>query len=206
MTKLIIVRHCQAEGNLKRFFQGKIDSDITARGRAQIGAVAELLSAEPIDVFYTSSLQRARLTTDGINVYHEVPVIIDNRLAEIDAGKWEGKMLTDIEKEYPQEFSDWHNNPSVFHAPKGETMSEVYNRMKAAVDDIIKDNNGKTVCIVSHGCAIKCLMCYLHGWSVSNIAGVPLGTNTSVNVVKAESGKLPEIIMENYTDHLEQVK
>ena len=86
MTKLILLRHCQAEGNLKRFFQGKIDSDITSQGRAQIGVTAELLAAEPIDVFYTSSLTRAQKSTDGINVYHEMPVITDDRLAEIDAG------------------------------------------------------------------------------------------------------------------------
>lgn len=202
MTKLIIVRHCQAQGNLERFFQGKIDSEITQKGRAQIGAVSELLSAEPIDVFYTSSLRRARQTADGINLYHDVPIITDDRVAEINAGKWEGRYLTDIEKEYPQAYSDWCNEPSVFQAPDGESMKQVYDRMKAAVDDIIKDNDGKTVCIVSHGCAIKCLMCYLHGWEVDNIAAVPIGTNTAVNVVKADGISPPEIVMENYTDHL----
>ena len=132
----------------------------------------------------------------------EQGVITDDRLAEINAGKWEGRYLTDIEKEFPEQYSNWCNAPALFHAPDGESMSEVYNRMKAAVDDIIKDNDGKTVCIVSHGCAIKCLMCYLHGWTVDNIAEVPLGTNTSVNVVKADGKSRPEIIIENYTDHL----
>ena len=202
MTKLIIVRHCQAEGNLQRFFQGRIDSDITQKGRAQIGATAELLAAEPIDVFYTSSLQRAQKITDGINVYHNVPVITDDRLIEIDAGKWEGRFLTDIEKEFPEEYSDWNNAPAVFHAPGGESMAQVYDRVSAAIDDIVKNNDGKTVCIVSHGCAIKCMMCYLHGWKVGNIAEVPLGTNMSVNVVRAETGKPFELVMENYTDHL----
>ena len=98
MTKLIIVRHCQALGNLERFFQGRIDSDITQTGRAQIGAVAELLSAEPIDIMYTSTLKRARLTAEGINVYHEVPLLIDERLSEINAGSWEGMLITEIEK------------------------------------------------------------------------------------------------------------
>ena len=85
-------------------------------------------------------------------------------------------------------------------------MSEVYDRMKAAVDDIIKANDGKTVCIVSHGCAIKCLMCYLHGWTVENVGNIPIGTNTSVNVVKADGINPPEIIMETYTDHLASVR
>ena len=198
--------HCQALGNLERFFQGRIDSDITQTGRAQIGAVAELLSAEPIDIMYTSTLKRARLTAEGINVYHEVPLLIDERLSEINAGSWEGMLITEIEKNYPDEFHNWREEPAVFRAPEGESMSEVYDRMKAAVDDIIKANDGKTVCIVSHGCAIKCLMCYLNGWTVENVGNIPIGTNTSVNVVKADGINPPEIIMETYTDHLASVR
>lgn len=33
MTKIILVRHCQAEGNEKRFFQGRINTEITEKGK-----------------------------------------------------------------------------------------------------------------------------------------------------------------------------
>ena len=84
-------------------------------------------------------------------------------------------------------------------------MQQVYDRVSSAVKDIVRDNEGKTVCIVSHGCAIKCLMCFLHGWTVDNIAAIPIGTNTSVNVVKADGSGSFEIIMESYTDHLKLI-
>ncbi len=202
MVKLILVRHCQAEGNLKRFFQGRIDSDITPKGQAQIGVTAEMLAAEPIDVFYTSSLIRAQKSTSGINVYHEAPVVTDDRLAEIDAGLWEGRFLTDIEKEFPEQFNNWRKFPDRFAAPEGESMAQVYERVSKALEDIIRDNDGKTVCIVSHGCAIKNMMCFLHGWSIDKIGDVPLGTNMSVNVVMADKTGKKEILIENYTDHL----
>ena len=80
MTKLIIVRHCQAQGNLERFFQGNIDTDITPKGREQIDKTARMLSAEPIDIFYTSYKKRAIKTMEGINLYHNVPVVNDERL------------------------------------------------------------------------------------------------------------------------------
>ena len=163
MTKLILVRHCQAQGNLERFFQGKIDSDITPKGREQIAKTAEMLAAEPIDVFYTSDKKRARKSTDGINLYHNVPVVTDNRLTEIDAGLWEGRYLTDI----------------------------------------LSENKGKTVCIVSHGCAMKCMMCFLHGYKVDDIAKIPLGTNMSVNVVRYDDDMKPEFLMEGYSGHLD---
>ena len=202
MTKLILVRHCQAEGNLKRFFQGRIDSDITSKGREQIAKVAEVLSAEPIDELYCSSYQRARKTADGINLYHMLDIHIDDELAEIDAGDWEGKYLTDIEQIYPEQYSNWNNAPAVFAAPNGESMAQVYQRVSNALVRIISEIKGKTICIVSHGCAIKNMMCFAHGWDIDSIQQVPLGTNTAVNVVTFDDNMKPTVVIENYTDHL----
>lgn len=206
MTKLIIVRHCQAEGNLKRFFQGRINSDITPKGKEQIAAVSELLRSEPIDIFYTSSLMRAGQTTAGINQYHNAPVIIDDRLAEIDAGMWEGQLLSDIAVEFPESFDNWNNDPAAFAAPGGESMAQVYERVSAAVDDIVMQNKGKTICIVSHGCAIKNMMCYLSGNGFSRIKETPIGTNTSVNVVTFDDKLRPTVTINNYSGHLEHLK
>ena len=87
MTKIIIVRHCQAEGNLKRFFQGSIDTDITELGEKQIRSVAKLLADKPIEVMYSSPKKRAMKTAEGINAYHQLPIRIDEEIVEIDAAK-----------------------------------------------------------------------------------------------------------------------
>ena len=202
MTKLIIVRHCQALGNLERFFQGKIDSDITPRGQKQIEETAEFLKSEKIDVIYTSTKKRARLSAEGINKYHRRAILVDERLCEIDAGKWEGVYLSDIEKLYPEQFYNWRHAPSEFQAPDGESMKDVYNRVKSALDDIIKNNTGKTVCIVSHGCAIMNMVCCLHGKPAENIGDFPIGTNMSVNIVGIDESMKTEFLIENYSEHL----
>ena len=206
MTKMIIVRHCQAEGNRKRFFQGTIDSDITAEGAGQIARTAELLSAEPIDVIYSSPKIRAMKTAEGINIYHEVELRTDPELVEIDAGEWEGVLLSDIEKRYPEQYENWREHPEIFQAPGGESMKQVYDRVKKAILRIAAENRGKTVCVVSHGCAIKNIMCFLHGWEVDNIKEVPIGKNTSVNVVSFDDELRPTIVMEDYEDHLQNAE
>ena len=202
MTKVIIVRHCQAEGNLKRFFQGSIDTDITYLGKKQIEKVAELLSKEPIEVMYSSPKKRAFKTAEGIDLYHELPIQTDDEIVEIDAGDWEGVLLTDIEKQYPEQMDNWRNDPANFHAPNGESMAQVYERVKKALLRIVSENKDKTICIVSHGCAIKNMMCFAHGWEVKGIKEVPLGTNTSVNVVEFDDHLKPTILIENYTEHI----
>ncbi len=203
MTKMILVRHCQAEGNRKRFFQGRIDTDITDLGAQQIERAAALLADEPIDVIYTSFKKRAGKTAEGVNRFHQVPIIKDERLTEINAGDWEGVLLTDIEQRYPEAFDDWRNHPADFQAPNGESMADVYERVSKALMDIVKNNRDKTICIVSHGCAIRNMMCFLHRWPLSRIAEVPLGTNTSVNIVEFDEDLQPTVIVQDSTEHLE---
>lgn len=205
MTRLILVRHCQAEGNLKRFFQGKIDSDITPLGEKQIALTAKYLSREPISKIYCSSKLRARRSAEGINAYHHVPVITDDRLVEIDAGEWEGVLLTDIEKRFPEQFWRWRNDPAAFEAPGGETMVQVFQRVNPALESIVADNPNTTICVVSHGCAIKNMMCYAHGWGIEQIKNVEIGPNMSINVIEYDDGLRPKVMTEGYTDHLREI-
>lgn len=37
MTRIILIRHCEAEGNIKRVFQGHTDADISENGRNAVG-------------------------------------------------------------------------------------------------------------------------------------------------------------------------
>ncbi len=205
MTTLILVRHCQAEGNEKRFFQGRIDTDITSLGALQIEAVGRRLQSEPIERIYVSSLRRAVKTAEGINQYHHVPMITDDRLIEIDAGLWEGRYLTDIAGSFPEEYENWNHHPERFAAPQGESMAQVYDRVGEALREIAGQNDGKTVCLVSHGCAIKNMMCFLRGLPVEEIGQVPLGTNTSVNMVSWEKGCAPKLLLQNDAAHLAAV-
>ena len=203
MTKLILVRHCQAEGNLERYFQGKIDTDITPLGEQQIARTAAYLKDEPIDVIYCSSKLRARRSAEGINVYHRVPLITDDRIVEIDAGEWEGVLLTEIEKRFPEQFYRWRNDPASFAAPGGETMVQVYERVNPALEAIVAANPHKTICVVSHGCAIKNMMCRAHGWGIQRIGEVEIGPNMSVNVIEYDDDLRPRVVLEGYTGHLQ---
>ncbi len=202
MTKMMIVRHCQAQGNLERFFQGRIDTDITPLGAKQIEQTALLLKDEPIDIIYCSSKKRARKTAEGINKYHNKEIVTDDGIVEINAGKWEGVPLLQVEEMYPEQFYNWKNDPAAFHAPEGESMSEVYDRVSKAIMNIVRNNVGKTICVVSHGCAIMNIMCFLHGLPVERIKEIKLGPNMSVSTAAFDEELHPSVLSENYIGHL----
>ena len=61
MTKLYLIRHIQAEGNLFRLMQGYWDGVPTALGLRQARHLAARFAAVPLDAVYASDLVRARM-------------------------------------------------------------------------------------------------------------------------------------------------
>ena len=49
MTKLIIIRHCEAAGNKYRVFQGHTDSDISEKGKVQLDLLSIRCRNMPMD-------------------------------------------------------------------------------------------------------------------------------------------------------------
>lgn len=61
MTKIYLIRHAEAEGNLYRRIQGRWDGSITPLGLQQIDALAQRFRREHIDALYCSDCRvRAR--------------------------------------------------------------------------------------------------------------------------------------------------
>ena len=58
MTKIYLIRHAEAEGNLYRRIQGHWDGSITPLGLQQIDALAQRFRREHIDALYCSDLSR----------------------------------------------------------------------------------------------------------------------------------------------------
>ena len=59
-TRLIIVRHAEAMGNISREFHGWTDEGLTDKGHKQAKLMAEKLKDTDIDVLYASSMVRTR--------------------------------------------------------------------------------------------------------------------------------------------------
>ena len=61
MTRIYLVRHAEAEGNLYRRIHGWYDSLITDNGYRQIAALAHRFEGIPVDAVYSSDLFRTCL-------------------------------------------------------------------------------------------------------------------------------------------------
>lgn len=201
VTKIYLVRHAQAEGNVKRFFQGRIDTDLSELGYKQIKYLAERFKDINFDKIYSSPYKRAMATAEAVNEYHNLEIIKDEKLVEIDGGKLEGMQWTEIDEKYPVESEKWKMQINDFQAPDGENLEDVFKRMGKAVTELAEENAGKTIVISSHGCAIRAFLCFAEFGDLSRIYDVGWADNTSVSYLEYENGKY-KVIFKNDVSHL----
>jgi probable phosphoglycerate mutase len=203
-TRLIFVRHAEAEGNLSRIFHGWYDSKITDKGHKQAKKVAERLVNVPIDIIYSSSLTRALQTAQYIADAKKLPIIRTDKLKEINGGDWENVPFDDIAKLYPKENYSWEKQTHLHEMPNGESTVEFNERLLKEVDRIIAQNLGKNICIVTHGAAIRTMLCKFYGASLDHMNNIFWHENTSVTVVDYDNEKDEyEVMMEGDAEHLD---
>ena len=200
-TRLIFVRHAEAEGNVIRRFHGWTDGGITENGHKQAQRAAERLKDVDIDVLYSSSLKRTLQTCEYISKVKNLPIIRTDKMKEINGGDWEGKLWEELEGIWPEEHDTWENRPHEHKMPNGESMIEFQKRLLNEVHRIIGDNKGKNICIVTHGTAIKAMMCCFKDCGLKNMVNIPWYDNTSISIIDYEDDKF-SVVMEGDASHL----
>ena len=202
VTKLIFVRHGEAEGNLKRVFHGWTDSGLTLKGCAQAEKVAKRLKTERIDIIYSSPLKRAYETAKFIAREKEIQNITTlEGLREINGGDWENERWDELPVKWPDEYNTWEENPHLHCMPMGESMKEAFDRILNVVFSIIAENKGKNICIVTHGTVLRSLICYFYGKPFEELVTITWHDNTSVTIVEFNSEKF-NVSMEGDISHL----
>ncbi len=161
MLKLVVVRHAESQWNPIGRYQGLLDPDLTQRGRLQAEALASELKKESISRIYTSPLKRTYETAKIIAQKLRVPLQEEERVIEIDHGNWSGMLVEEVKERFPEEFRLWVEEPHKVKFEGGESLQDVYERVKDFLGDIKEKHREETVAVVSHTVPIRCMYCAL---------------------------------------------
>lgn len=179
-TALYLVRHAESEANALGRFAGRMDSPLTETGRRQAEAVAEFLSDVNFDRVISSDLSRARDTAAAIARRQGLAVESMEDLREIDVGDAEGRLFEDLRTRpdwTPDGFVQW---------PRGESLDQAYQRVRRAVDRIVRESPGKTVCIVGHGGTTRILVSHFMGLLPKLYRHPQPTKNTDLTIVRTD--------------------
>lgn len=201
-TTIYIVRHAEAQGNAEEFFQGNIDTMLTEKGQLQLDFLAKRFADIPLDAIYTSPLQRAMLTAEAVNTHHRLSLIPEYELREINGGDWEGRRWADLPTMFPHAYENWKNHMELFCAPNGDAMTDVYSRMYDIFTQIAKENLGKTIAVISHGCAVRNFLSAVEFGSILHLRDVGWADNTAVSLVEFDLICGWQLVFKNDSSHL----
>jgi broad specificity phosphatase PhoE len=159
---VVLARHGETEWNVASRRQGRRDSPLTERGRAQARAIAHALTAVEIDGIFTSPLGRAQLTAAVCAQRLGLPVTTVDELAELDHGAMSGLTDVEIEQRYPGELSRRANDKYAWCFPGGESYADADRRCASALARIV-DVGARSPLLVSHEMIGRLLLGHLTG-------------------------------------------
>jgi probable phosphoglycerate mutase len=184
MTKIYLIRHAEAEGNLYRRIHGQYDSLITPNGMRQIEALQKRFENVPIDCVASSDLYRARTTAASIYAPKKLPLLREPRFREVRLGAWEDVPFGWLEQFDAERLHAFNHNPADWHVEGAETFSEYTGRFLEALKELAAKNEGGTVAVFTHGCVLRGVQ-YL----LSDNNWPPYCDNTAVSLLDYEDGK-----------------
>ena len=135
MPSLILVRHCEAEGQ-------EPEAPLTDAGRRQARELANFLSAFPIDVIATSAYRRAQETARPLADLQRLGIEIDPRLNE--------RVLSPHPIDHWREVVRDSFADADLRAPGGESANDVLTRAWPAISGLLSGSQSLTV-VVTHG-------------------------------------------------------
>lgn len=191
MTKIYLIRHAEAEGNLYRRGQGHFDGKVTQMGMKQIDALAERFLEIPVDAVYSSDLSRTQSTADGVLRNNpQLELRLEPRLREICMGVWEDRSWGTVAYEDPEQMRNFNHDPDNWRVEGAETFSELTRRMTGIILELAEKHDGQTIAAVSHGMAIRALLCNIMKISPKDISQIPHSDNTAVSLLTVENGEI----------------
>lgn len=174
--KIILVRHGETDWNREKRIQGAASNPpLNEEGRRQAGSLALRLSKNRIQAIYSSPLSRALETAKAIAGYHQIDVVVEPSLREIEAGVLEGVTTSELGKR----FSEILIKDSLLkRVSGGESLAELQERSWRVIQHLGRKYANGDIVVVSHYFTILSIVCSVLGLPLSHITRLKLDTGS----------------------------
>lgn len=161
---LYYARHGETDWNREGRLQGQRDIPLNPTGLAQAVRSGEILrdllgrdgrTPSQFD-FVASPLSRARVTMERMRAAIGLSpdgYRIDDRLAEVAFGRWEGSTIAELASADPDAIAARERDKWAFVPPEGESYAAMTIRVGTWLDDVTEDS-----IVVAHGGVMRALM------------------------------------------------
>ena len=161
--ELHLVRHGEYELNK---VGGWTDDHLSSAGIKQIKSLKDLID-DKYDLFVSSDLVRAKESATILNEKLNMDIVYDNGFREINSGVLNNITIDEIRKS-PSMWIDYTKLKMDEAFPEGDSPNSFFNRVKQAFINLISNNIGKKILLVTHSGVITVILCLINGYKYNN--------------------------------------
>ena len=163
--RLLLISHASTAAMRAGRFPA--DDPLDARGLAEAAAARARLSIPDDAAVFVSPAVCARDTASALGL--GAVASVDERLADMDYGRWHGRRLVDLAVEAPHDLAAWTHDPDAA-AHGGESFSQLVKRvgqwldaLNGALSEDVIQGNTQTVVAVTHAPVIRAAIVHALG-------------------------------------------
>jgi len=190
LGSIIFLRHGQAKNNVEKVLAGRTDGvSLTSKGIKQAQSIAKFLKPMKISAIYSSPIERASKTAEIVAKHNKIDFTTDERLIELDMGKFTGQRYDEIFEKHGNVFLKFYEGQIEIAHNGVETFAEVKKRVLSMVDHLLKEHNDENVVLVTHMDPIKSMLATVMDLKPQSLFELIIA-NGSLTVFREEGEKL----------------
>lgn len=163
ITRVLLIRHGQSQGNAEGRFGGHSPTPLSPRGRQEAEAVASTLRKTSIQAIYSSDLLRAVETAQPLARATKLEIIKAEAFRERSVGEMEGLTFEEAAQKHPEDYAALIRRDFEHVLLGGESYRQMLDRSALALDRAIAEHRGGTIVVFSHTGTICILSLHLMG-------------------------------------------
>ena len=174
-TTIDLMRHGEPVGGRK--YRRQTDDPLSAKGWTQMReAVGKNC---PWHALISSPFSRCADFARELSNSSGLPLEVDDRLAEIKFGTWEGRRPDELTLEKPDILNQFRIDP-ITYAPEGaEQLSGFQQRVLAGWESVLQSHPSKHVMLITHAGVIQVMIAHVLQIPLKNIYRIQVPTRVS---------------------------
>ena len=179
---------------------GREDAKKVAAELAKVGKSSTFAKLLPPTAVVSSPIARTRETAEVIAQQLNLSVAIEDDIAEISFGEWDGHTNQEVAARWPEQYNAWRGDVQIA-PPGGESLEEFDQRVQRGRERILSEYEGQTVVVVSHVMPIRGFLkaATVADWPIYWRASV---APCSITILRFWGEEAAEITVVNHTTHL----
>lgn len=190
MGSIIFLRHGQAKNNIERVLAGRTEGvPLTEQGIQQAQNIAKFVEKMNVSKIYSSPIQRAKQTAEIVANHNSLDLSFDDRLIELDMGKFTGMKYDEIFNTHGNVFMKFYSGDVEIAHNGVETFAEVKKRVLSIVDLCLNEHQDQNVLLVTHMDPIKAMLSTVMELKPESLFELIIA-NASLNVFRELGGNI----------------